>query len=134
MKSRCLPLAAALAMAVLPCAASAQTSAPPPVSAASASAPSTIPPGPRLQTPAQRRDSASPPGDLRPERPVTKQLSIPLGKNALPPSKSEARAARRGSTAASGGIDDSAARCEARADEQERASCRDQLTSKPIRR
>ena len=126
MKTRCLPLAAALAFAVASFGVMAQASAPPPLVAASA--PPAAKPGPRLLTPAESRDSASPPGDLRPEHPVTPQISIPLGKRPPPPLKSESRPARPGGNAASsGGIDDAAARCEAQLGEQVRAKCRDKL-------
>jgi len=124
MKSRCLPLAAALLLAASPLAATAQSSASAPISAASA-APAAKP-GPRLLTPAESRDSASPPGELRPERPVTPQISVPLGKTPPASVKSPSRALRRGKAAsAAGGIDDAAARCEAQSDAQARAKCRD---------
>ena len=121
-RCRCLPLAAALLLAASPLAATAQSSASAPVSAASAA--SAAKPGPRLLTPGESRDSATPPGDLRPERRVTPQISVPLGKTPPGPVKSESRALRRGK-AASGVIDDAAARCEAQSDEQARAKCRD---------
>ena len=125
MKIRCLPLMASLALAVSLFAAVAQTSAPPPTSGASA--PPAAKPGPKLLTPAELRNSASPPGDLRPDDPVTPQISIPLSKRPPAPLKQELRAVRRGTAASSGGIDDAAARCEAQSDEQARATCRDKL-------
>ena len=125
MKFNCLPLAAALTLAVSLFSASAQISAPPPPSAASA-----LPaakPGPKPLTPTELRDSATPPGDLRPEDRVKPQISIPLGKGPPAPLKLESRAAPRGTAAAPGGIDDASARCEAELDEQVRATCRDKL-------
>ena len=85
MKIRCLTLAAALALAVSPFAAVAQASARPPNAAASGS--SAGKPAQKLLTPAQKRESATAPGDLRPERPVTPQITIPLGKKPLPAGK-----------------------------------------------
>ena len=123
MKTHCLPLAAALMLAFLPFAATAQESAPQPVDAASASP--AAKPGPRQVTATESREAASPPGELRPEKPVTPQLSIPLGKAPPGSVKSESRALRRGKAASTGGVDDAAARCEAEADEQVRAACRD---------
>jgi hypothetical protein len=76
-------------------------------------------------SPAESRDSASPPGDLRPERPVTPQVSIPLGKTPPARAKPESRVVRPGKAASTGGIDDAAARCEAQSDEQARAKCRE---------
>jgi hypothetical protein len=123
MKTYALPFAAALMLALSPFPATAQASAPLPNAAASASPAAKA--GPRLLTPAESRDSASPPGDLRPERPVAPQINIPLGKTPRPSVKSESRAVRPGKAASAGGIDDAAARCEAQADEQVRAKCRD---------
>lgn len=103
------------------------TMAPAPAPApASASAPAgkAAPGGPRLRTPAETAARAAAPGDLRPERPVVPQVSIPLGKKTPPTTKRETRAMHNGTTAASGGVHDAAARCEALADAEERASCR----------
>ena len=91
---------------------------------ASASAGKAAPGGPRLRTPAETAARAAAPGDLRPERPVVPQVSIPLGKKTPPTTKRETRAMRNGTAAASGGVHDAAARCEALADAEERASCR----------
>ena len=124
MKLRCLPLAAVLALATSLFAAMAQTSTLLP--SAGASAPTAAKAGPRALTPAELRDSASP-DDLRPEGPVKPQISIPLGKTAPVPLKSQLRAARPGAAASSGGINDAAARCEAQTDEQARAKCRDKF-------
>ena len=132
MKPRCPPLVVALLLAFGASAAMAQASAPVPVSAASA-----LPaakPGPRLLTPAQSRDIASPPGNLRPEHPVTPQFSIPLGKTPPAPSKPAPHVLRGGPAASEGSVDDAAARCEARHGEQVRAKCRDQLAREAARR
>ena len=88
-----------------------------------ASAPSAAAPGPRQRSPAETGNRATAPGDLRPERPVTPQISIPFGKTS-PPTPREPRVVRRGNAPASGGIDDAAARCESQADAQLRADCR----------
>ena len=125
MKTRCLPLAAVLMLAVSPFSAMAQASAPAPISAASTSP--AAKPGPRLLTPAESRDSAPPPGNLRPERPVTPQISIPLGKKPPARLKPESRAVPRGNAPSASGIDNAAARCEAQSGEQVRAKCRDRL-------
>ncbi|MGK2898266.1 MAG: hypothetical protein ACSLE9_06225 [Burkholderiaceae bacterium] len=98
--------------------------APPTMAPASASAGKAAPGGPRLRTPAETAARAAAPGDLRPERPVVPQVSIPLGKKTPPTTKRETRAMRNGTAAASGGVHDAAARCEALADAEERVSCR----------
>lgn len=114
----------ALAAAMLP--AAAQTPAP----GAPASAPLASKLGPRLQTPAELRDSASPPGDLRPDERVTPQIVIPWRK-AESSTKARRTAPRRGTAAASSGaIDDSAARCEAQSSELAREKCRASLVKK----
>ena len=128
MKTRYLPLAAALALVATSCAALAQVTAPAPVSAASAAPAPAAKTGPRLLTPAQSRDSATTAGDVRPERRVTPQVNIPLGKKPptpTPPKPSAGGAPFNG--AAAGGINDGAARCEALVDEHERAKCHDKL-------
>ena len=101
-----------------------------PSAGASASAPLTAKSGPRLQTPAELRDSASTPGDLRPEERVTPQIVIPLRK-AAPPTQAQRAAARPGAAATSTGIDDSVARCGAQAWAQARDKCRARLTKRP---
>ena len=126
MTSRRIALTAAVALllSLTPPIAMAQASAP----AAAPAAPPAAPIGPRLMTPAESRRNASLSSDLRPERPVAPQLSIPFGK--APPATPNAapRSPARGTVAAStGSIDDAAARCEARADARLRATCRDKL-------
>lgn len=97
----------------------------PELPASAASAPrSTAPIGPRRRTAAETGNRAVAPGDLHPERPVTPQISIPFGKRQAPATKRVERVTQRGNPAASGGVDDGAARCEAQVDDTERASCR----------
>ena len=112
--------AALLALAGL--SASAQGNSPAP--AASASRPAKPPP--RLMSPAETRDSATMPGEFRPEQPAKPQINIPLGKSADAPAKPAARAASRSKTGPAG-INDAVARCEAVVDAHERAKCRDGL-------
>ena len=100
----------------------AQTPAPSPGPAASA--PRDAKPRPRLMSPAQTRDSATMPGELRPGQPSQPQINIPFGKSAAAPPKPAARAASRAGPA---GINDAVARCEAIADATERSKCRDGL-------
>jgi len=123
MKLSPLPFAAALAAAMPLLAAVAQTSVPVPSPAASASP--AAKPEQRNLTPAELRDSATEPGDLRPDRRVTPQVNIPISKNAPP--KPAFVPATRGKTGPSGGIDDAAARCSALADATAREQCRDKL-------
>jgi hypothetical protein len=82
-------------------------------------------PPPRLLTPEEKRDSNAQPDDLKVDRAVTPQLTIPFGKTPPGSAKSDARAARRSPAASAVGVDDSAARCEAEADDASRAICRD---------
>ena len=117
------PVAAAL-LALAGPAASAQGNAPAPGPAASA--PSPAKPPPRLMSPAETRDSATMPGELRPEQPAKPQINIPLGKSADAPARPAARAASRSKTGPAG-INDAVARCEAVVDASERAKCRDGL-------
>jgi hypothetical protein len=117
---------AALAIAALPMVVSAQASAPPGVAASAAAAP---PSGPRVLTPQDQRnkaDAATAP-DLRPERPVVPQISLPLGR-APPVPKPSPRPRRSGAAAPPGHIGDAAAHCESMPDDLERASCRKRLT------
>jgi hypothetical protein len=122
MMNRRLPQLACALLAAWMFSAMAQT-VPAPANAA-ASAPRAAKPGPRLQTPLELREGATAPGDLRPDERVTPQIVIPLRKDAPPPTKAERAAARRGTAAsASGGIDDSVARCEAQASKPAREKC-----------
>ena len=143
-RTHCLNFAAALALAVLPLVTMAQANVPSPSPSSSpspspsqsssqsssdpaASAPILIKPGPRLLTPHESRDSATQPGDLRPEHPVTPQISIPFGKTPLPATPPNPNAAKRNLTPAPAGVEDAVARCEAQIGEQVRAKCRDRL-------
>ncbi|MBW8830856.1 MAG: hypothetical protein JF606_15805 [Burkholderiales bacterium] len=124
MKPHRLLLEVALMLAGLPLAATAQSSASSPASAASASP--AVKPGPRQATPAELREQASPPGELRPANPVTPQISIPLRRTEPIPLKPPPRVVRRSNAASStSGVDDSATRCEAEASDQARRACRD---------
>ncbi|MEQ1684491.1 MAG: hypothetical protein ABL916_12645 [Burkholderiaceae bacterium] len=124
-----LPLAAALTLAAWLISAVAQTATAPPLP--SASAPTPGKPVPRPLSPTELRESASPPGDLRPVDPVKPQISIPLGKKPVPALAPEPRAQRRigSASAAAGGIDDASARCEAETGNAARAACRTKLTT-----
>lgn len=122
-----LPAVATAALAASMLLAMAQQGPPP--ASAPASAPLATKPGPRLLTPTELRDSASTPGDLRPEERVTPQIVIPLRKTA-PPAKTQRAAARQGTAASSAAIDDSVARCEAQSSEPAREKCRAGLAEK----
>ncbi len=126
MTTRCLPLAAAFTLAVSVFAAVAQPASAP---VAAASAPKVEQAAPRPLSPTALRESASPPGDLRPEDPVKPQISIPLGKKPAVPLAPEPRAQRRmgSASAAAGGINDASARCEAEVGNAARAACRNKL-------
>jgi hypothetical protein len=101
----------------------AQTGATPAPTAASVP-PAAAKAGPRRPTPTELRDSATIKGDLRPDDRVIPQIVIPLRKGAAP-TKTPSGAARRAAPAASGGIDDAAARCEAASTPQAREQCRE---------
>lgn len=120
MTPRWLTLTAALALAIAVRPAMAETRAPPP--AAAASVPLKGKPGPRLMSPAELSKQASPPGDLRPENPVTPQIVIPLRPKSEVPLKAGKATSRPG-----GSVDDTAARCEALADAAARTACRDRI-------
>lgn len=132
-----LPLIAALALAAAPLFAQSQSqasapylSAPRLTPAASSAAP-IVPhakPPPRLLTPEEKRDSDAQPDDLKIDRAVTPQLTIPFGKTPPSSAQGDARAAQRSAAASAVGVDDSAARCEAQADDASRAICRDKRT------
>ena len=137
-RSFCLSAALMLALPALsirPAAAQSSASAP-----TAASAPLQFKPARVLPTPAESRARASPPGELRPERPVAPQISIPLGNKPAPEaSKPMSRAAPRGNPAltpaSTGGVDDAAARCGAQSQGELSALCRDRLAREtPSRR
>jgi hypothetical protein len=125
MKVRCLPLAVALACAMLPMGVMAQASPTAPSSAASAPPAATL--GPKQLTLQQSRDSATTPGNLRPEHATVPQINMPFGKTPAAAPKTQSNPPR-GANAASGvGIDDAVARCEAEPDRSVREVCRAQL-------
>jgi hypothetical protein len=77
-------------------------------------------------TAAEKAEAAA--RDLKPDRPVVPQLSIPLGRTPESDKAKAPRAAARGSTGASAVlIGDAVARCEAERDAKVRAECRDRL-------
>ena len=128
MNTRYRNLTATIALLALPLLSQAQSQAQStaPVPAAIASAPPLKTIGPRLLTPEQKRDNAelTAAPESRPDRAVTPQLTIPLGRKAAPATGGPA--AVRGSKApASGGVDDAAARCEALSGKQARLICLD---------
>jgi hypothetical protein len=75
-------------------------------------------------TPQQLRESATAPGELRPEHAAVPQINVPLGRKPAVPVKPQSRASRRGEAEPADGIDDAVARCEAQSDRQVRADCR----------
>jgi hypothetical protein len=111
-----------LACVALPSGAMAQASAPAPSPAASA--PVAARPGASPLTARQLRESATSPGDLRPEHATVPQINIPLGRKPAVPVRPPSKASRRGEAEPADGIDDAVARCEAQADRQVRADCR----------
>ena len=122
-----LKVVIAWGVACLSLASMAQVPGPVPDPVASAPVPPQTRPGPRLLTPIESRDSATQPGDLRPEHPVTPQISIPLGKTPPVARSPQPIGATRKPTSAAAGIDDAVARCESQLGEQVRAKCRDRL-------
>ena len=119
------PIAALARLAAQSLSAVAQTApTPSAVPLPGASAPAAKP-DKRPATPAEMRDSATAPGDLRPERRVTPQVSIPINNGA--PAKPVLTPAPRGAATSSGGVDDAMARCGALADAQARNDCRAKL-------
>jgi hypothetical protein len=75
----------------------------------------------------QLRESATAPGELRPEHATVPQINVPLGKKPAAPVKPQSGASRRGQAEPADGIDDAVARCEAQSDRQVRADCRNRL-------
>ena len=124
-----LPLAIALTLAAWLISSIAQTATATAPAVPEASAPSAGKPAPRPLGPAELRESATTPGDLRPEDPVRPQINIPLGKQPKSSLTPEPRAQRRigSASAANGGINDASARCEAEVDSQARLACRNKL-------
>jgi hypothetical protein len=107
--------------------ASAPAQALPELPGAAASGPRVGPVAPRTTAPRQRSlaeaaNRATAPGSLQPERPVTRQITVPLGRTA--PAPAESATLRRGQPRAGSGVDDAAARCDAVLDVKQRAACR----------
>lgn len=112
------------------------TAAAMPAPGASTPVPPRNPPaGVRMLSPAEQRDSATMPGELRPEQPAKPQINIPLGKTPPPAAKPQGRASQpdrpRAGTVGQGdndgvrsGMDDAVARCEAQTDVRLRERCR----------
>ncbi len=129
MKTTRFTLAVAALLGLCPLAGQAQSS--PPASApritVAPSAPAPAKPAPRAMSPATQRDSAAMPDETRPEGKTVPQLSIPLGKGA--PTKPTVGVPKSGKSRTSGGVDDSAARCNAEADDTARALCRDRAAA-----
>ena len=115
-------MATVLAWVALPSCALAQVSVPAQSPAASAAV--AAKPRPAPLTPQQLRESATSPGELRPERATAPQVNVPLGRKPAVPVKPQSKASRRGEAEPADGIDDSVARCEAQSDRQVRADCR----------
>lgn len=123
MNLSCLSIAATLLLVSLPMASAAQAAAAAPSTAASATP--TPKPGRRLLTPAEQRDIATPPGELRPERQVVPQVRIPLGQKPAMAAPSASAAAQPG--ASPGTVHNSVARCKAMTNAQDRRACLDRL-------
>jgi hypothetical protein len=105
----------------------------PPASAASAPTPASAPSGllrtrpdpARRLSPAETSAAARSPEEQGPTRAVVPQIAIPFGRQAAPADTPGAsRLASPPGRAASGGVDDRAARCESREDEVSRSACR----------
>ena len=124
-----LPLVVAALLAVSPWSTMAQAVVTSPAPTASAVPPTK--PAPRVLTPTEKRETATVPGELRPEAPATTQLSIPLGKTR---DKPYSPTANRGKGKSTGGVNEAVARCNAEVDENERAKCRDRLAHQSPKR
>lgn len=127
-----LPLAFALLAALLaaePPASAATPAASSPAASAPAAVPAVAPPAAKPEkrpaTPEEKRDSATEPGELRPDSRVVPQINVPLKPSG--PGKATYVPPPRGKPAQSGGVDDSAARCNAIADAAARKECLDKL-------
>jgi len=96
-------------------------------SGAASAAPLRLKPPPRLLSTTEKLESAAAPGTVRPERPALPQISIPLGRRATsddtPPRLTPMRRPEA-AMPASAAVDETAARCEARAAKADRAACR----------
>ncbi len=97
---------------------------PAPLAAPAASAPLVVSKSrPRTLTPAELRDSATVPGDVRPEDPVVPQIRIPLGRTPPVAAHTPAQTQRHDQAAAMGGVDDAVARCKATEAPAAREAC-----------
>jgi hypothetical protein len=114
----CLPLALLAEAANAAAPASAPASSP----AGSATAPRSSKPVKRPLNSEELRESATFPGDMRPEDMPPPQVTVPLGRKPPPPSPAEASEAAQGA-AMPGKIDDRVARCKAMADPRQRVAC-----------
>jgi hypothetical protein len=132
MNLRCLPLAAALVLAATTSGAVAQSTPAAPAIAVTAapSAPVKGKPAPRALTAAESRETAVAPGELRPELATQRQISIPLGKTPPDSARNPSRTAGTSKPA----VDDSAVRCAAMSDENERALCRERIGKTPVKK
>ena len=115
-------LLAALAAAPLVVAAAATAASAP---AVAPSAVSPAKPEKRPATPDEKRDSATAPGDLRPDARVTPQLNLSLTPSGI--AKPDYVRPADGKVIPSGGVDDSTARCKAVIDAKARQDCLDKL-------
>jgi len=120
-------LAGRAAIAVLTAVALLPLAGPAAAQAAAASAPAPGNPPPRVMTPEAKRDSATAPGTLRPERPTVPQLTVPMQVPPPPPASAPAGALPPNPAASAGGVSDAVARCEAKTSAVERAQCRRDL-------
>jgi hypothetical protein len=96
--------------------------------ASSASAPTTSKRVKRPLTAQELRESATFPGDMRPQDMPPPQVSVPLGRKPPPPSPAEAQEAAQ-DAGMPGKIDDRVARCKAQADPKQRAACTSALAA-----
>jgi hypothetical protein len=130
MKLHHLPLATAVLIAALSPSAWAQGNAQPAAPAASVA--KETKPAPRVVTNSEQREASATPGALRPDPKVAPQVSIPLVATPVGAAK-KPFTGRSGNAPVTGGIDDSAARCEAESTAQQREQCRNKLPRTPQR-
>lgn len=116
------PAARPAGSAAAPAGPAAAASSPSVVVAPAASTPYQGKPSPRPLTTEEKRDTMMAPGELQPERQVTPQISIPLGRK--PPDSTHTPSRAPGASPGSS-LNDAAVRCAAIADENERAMCRE---------
>lgn len=118
-----LTLLAGLLVATLPATAADRAASAPAIMPAASAPP--VKSEKRSAAPEEKRDSATEPGELRPESRVTPQISVPLNPSGT--GKPAYVRPASGKAAQSGGINDSAARCNAISDVQARKDCLDKL-------